>query len=377
MYLERIDEDNSRVGPCCNSGHRPVPNSELNFHTNPFLNQLRQENLAGQPSEACASCYRQERYTGNSLRISSINYYDDVDPNNDDLWSLDFNVDPICNAKCIICHHNLSSAILAEEIRFGLKKDMIIRTASSSRASRVIEDIDLSRLRRIYFNGGEPMLSDDPVRLLTKLRDMGRIDQVEMGFHSNGSTRPRPELIELMRQCRRLMVFFSIDGVGEQFEYIRNGLHWQSVLDTVDFVIGQDLPNLDLASSCSIGMHNVEYVESWHQWWWSYTTECIQRYRPTNLPRVFNTAQLVAGPLDLHHTSQSLKQHWLRLYEANYQDRVWASMVMGACRSPASGEEDEMVWLRHFQRLDQRRGNDWRQALPKLYESCKLVGIDV
>lgn len=376
MYLERIDENHSRVGPCCNSGHRPVPNSELDFHTNPFLNQLRQENLAGQPSEACASCYRQERYTGTSLRTSSIQYYDHLDATTDALWSLDFNVDPICNAKCVICHNNLSSLWLAEDIKFGLDRAMIIRTASSSRASRVIESIDLAQLERIYFNGGEPMLSDDPVRLLTKLRDMGRIGEVELGFHTNASIRPSDELVDLMRQCRRIMIFFSIDGVNEQFEYIRNPLTWSSVLDTVDFVIGQDLPNLDLGSSCSIGMHNVEYVESWHQWWWSYTTECIQRHRPTNLPRVFNTAQLVAGPLDLHHVPTELKQHWFQLYETNYQDRVWASMVIGACNTD-SPVDKQQHWLGHLRRLDQRRGNDWRQALPKLYESCKLVGIDV
>jgi hypothetical protein len=376
MYLERIDENHSRVGPCCNSGHQPTANSELDFHTNPFLAQLRQENLAGQPSSACESCYRQERYTGTSLRTSSIHYYDNVDANNNDLWSLDFNVDPICNARCVICHHNLSSAILAEEIKFGLKKDMIIRTASSSRASRVIDSVDLSRLRRIYFNGGEPMLSDDPIRLLQKLKDMGRIGEVEMGFHSNGSVKPRPELVDLMRQTRRLMIFFSIDATGEQFEYIRNGLEWQSVLDTVDFVVSQDLPNLSLGSSCSIGMHNIEYVNDWHEWWYAYTAECIQRHTPSNQPYVFNTAQLVNGPLDIHRVPEPLKQRWLDIYQKNYQDRVWADMAIGACQTPTT-EQDPMGWQAHLERLDQRRNLDWRQALPRLLESCKITGLAI
>lgn len=368
MYIERNNTENSLVGPCCNSIPEPVHNDQVSFDKNPLLLKLREENTKGLWSDACCGCENNERLGFRSYRTTMIEKVGII-PADRGLYRIDYNVDPICNSKCIICDPRHSSAWLQENERFG--KVDIIRTAASSKSNKIINDIDLSSLEYIYFNGGEPVLSTDPESILKKLKEISRLPEVSVALSMNGSLKPRPELVELLLQARTVDIVFSIDGVGEQFEYIRNPLKWNDVLGNIQYIIDLPIKNLVVSSSCAIGLHNVDYVEEWNTWWESYTSSLVSKHTRENPVTIYDTVQLVHGVLNIAKAPVGVKEQWLVDLEQS-KHRIWYPLVVGTIQESLDTSNPD--WMGFLDVLDSRRGNSWKQSLNKFYQRCVAAG---
>ena len=380
MYLERYTATHSKIAPCCAAvTDELTPNEHIDFNTNPFLIRLREENQQGSPSAECNVCYRNEHFTGHSLRTSLIDFYSHNFHLPTGLVNLDFNVDPICNAKCIICSQTHSSAWLAEDLKFGYHRNEIIRTLSSSRANTIVETIDLSNLQRIYFNGGEPVLSDDPIKLLSKLDEIERIGEVILGFNMNGSTPPTAEFVALMKKVKKVNVFFSIDGVGEQFEYIRNPLKWNDLLKTIEYIIGLDIKDLTVWSTYTVGVHNIDYINDWYTWWHHFTSQLVSKLPVTKLVKIDSIYQLCIGEFDIKDAPTSIKTQWID-YLQQFTDKPWYPLVIGAIKEPAD-QTRQPAWpanpmcIEKLNQLDLRRGNSWHHSLSRFYQRCIDAGL--
>lgn len=369
MYIERHDTDFTLIGPCCNSIHEKATNDQVSFESNPLLLKIREENRQGVWSNTCSSCARNEKFGFKSYRTAVVEDYKDKECSG--LIRLDYNVDPICNGKCIICSPYHSSAWRQEQEKF--KDIKVIRTAASSRSNKVIDNIDLSSLEYIYFNGGEPVLSTDPELILGKLKDIGRLSEVTVSFNMNGSTRPRRELVDLLQQAKEVDIMFSVDAVGEQFEYIRNPIKWDTVLDTIRYVANLPIKKLRIGSSCAIGLHNVDYVEEWHSWWDEYTTELVNNNSRTSPLDVVDVVQLVHGELAISHAPKVVKEQWLGMLEQS-KHRSWYPLVVGAIQESLNNTTNRS-WVNYLDKLDHRRNNSWKLSLNKFYQRCITSGI--
>lgn len=359
MYVERKDSDSVAVAPCCAAQSQLFSNQDLNFAVNPFLQRLRDENSKGIASAECRTCWDQERYTGRSLRLSSIELYKQWQPTAG-LLNLDWNVEPICNAKCIICSNYHSSAWLAEDQKFGGKDYPIYRTAAGSRSNDIIDQLDLSTVQRVYFNGGEPVLSQDPIKILARLQQEQRLDQVDVSFNMNGSKMPSEQMIALLKQAKHVTVYFSIDGIEEKFEYIRNPLSWQDLQINVKKIL--DLGVNNVCMSTALGIHNLQIAQEIEDWWNDFTNPYSTSIK------IFNTYQLVTGTLGINTASTAMKQQLLsELSPARSAEQFGIN-----CLSTAQGNDSWLSWLEH---LDQRRGLDWRKVLPKLHQSALAAGV--
>jgi len=372
MYIERYNATQVKIAPCCCATAELTTNEYIDFNTNPFLIRLREENRQGKPSTECNTCYRNEQLSGRSLRIGLIHSYNDKFFQPTGLVNLDFNVEPICNAKCIICVEDNSSTWLAENLKFGYIKQGLSRTAASSKANTIVETVDLSNLQRIYFNGGEPVLSKEPIKLLTKLKEIGRIGKVELAFNMNGSTPPSAEFVDLIKQVKQVHVFFSIDGVGEQFEYIRNPLKWNDLLENVEYIIGLDIKDLTVYSSYTVGLHNVDYINDCHTWWHDFTTQLVSKLPENNSVKIRTYQQLCVGELDIKHAPALIKTQWVD-YLLQFKDKPWYPLVIGAIKD--STTEQNYQWIEKLDHLDMRRGNSWHESLSRFYQRCIDAGV--
>lgn len=361
MYVERRDAETAVVAPCCAAQGQPCSNDQVNFDTNPFLLRLRQENLAGIASKECAVCWNQEKYTGRSLRTSSIEFYRQPDLSRPGLLNLDWNVEPICNAKCIICSNYHSSSWLAEDQKFSDASFPISRNAATARSNDIIDNIDFDSIHRVYFNGGEPVLSQDPVKILTKLDQIGKLETTTVGFNMNGSCMPNAELISLLKKSRSVTVYFSIDGVGNQFEYIRHPLSWSTVTENIEKIIHLNFDSVVMTTA--LGIHNIHLAQETEDWWLEFTGRFQTR------TKFENTYQLVMGLLAVDSASEQLKQQ-LRT-EFNNTNSSVNQLILNSLGSTSGSDR----WLEWLQKLDQRRSLDWRQALPKLYTSACQAGV--
>jgi hypothetical protein len=364
MYVERHSADTSLVAPCCAATGQVVNNSQANFDTNPLLLKLREENQAGVASKECSTCWDQEKYTGRSLRTSSIEYYHDslhAPYQVSGLQQLDWNVEPICNAKCIICSSYHSSAWAAEDQKFDPDYALPIRTASRARSNSIIDAIDFSTLKRVYFNGGEPVLSQDPELILQRLADSGSLETTQIAFNMNGSCMPSDQMIALLKQAARVNVFFSIDGTEQQFEYIRYPLKWNTVKDNIDKIMQLGVNEVCMATS--LGIHNLHIAQRTQDWWHNFT----KNYRGQII--INNTYQLVGGLLSINSASDALKHQLLKDFE-NAAGPV--GELITNCLSACTGNDQ---WIDRLHQLDNRRGLNWQQTLPELYRATQLAGV--
>ena len=365
MYVERHSADTSLVAPCCAATGELVNNSQVNFDTNPLLLRLRNENQAGIASKECKVCWDQEKYTNRSLRTSSIEYYANLQtvpyqvsgPQN-----LDWNVEPICNAKCIICSSYHSSAWAAENQKFNPGFALPIRTARAANRNNIIDTIDFSTVKRVYFNGGEPVLSQDPELILQRLLDSGRLENTHIAFNMNGSCMPSDRMIALLKQAAYVAVFFSIDGTQQQFEYIRYPLNWNTVNINIDKImqLGFD----EIVMTTALGIHNLHIAQHTENWWHDFT----KSYREQIV--INNTYQLVIGTLNISSASNALKYQLLKDFE-NITGPVGEMITnyLSAC----AGDDQWINWLDN---LDSRRSLSWRQTFPELYQAVQRAGIE-
>jgi hypothetical protein len=364
MYVERHSTDTSLVAPCCAATGELVDNSQVNFDTNPLLLRLREENQAGIASKECKVCWDKEKYTGRSLRTSSLEKYvgsQQTSYQTSGLQNLDWNVGPICNAKCIMCSSYHSSAWAAEDQKFIPKAALPVRTAS--RHNSIIDTVDFSKIKRVYFNGGEPVLSQDPELILQKLSDSGSLEHTQVGFHMNGSYMPSKNLIALLKRAERVTVFFSIDGTGQQFEYIRYPLKWELVKSNIDQILQMGFD--EICMSIALGIHNIHIAQHTEDWWNDFT----KSYRDQMY--IQNTYQLVIGPLSINSANNALKDQLLLDFQ-NTSGNV--SELITNCLSSCTGDNQWINWL---DMLDRRRSLSWRQTFPELYLSVQRANSQV
>ena len=364
MYVERHSADTSLVAPCCAATGQVVNNSQVNFDTNPLLLRLRAENQAGIASKECGVCWDQEKYTGRSLRTSSLEKYADSKHTPyqiSGLQNLDWNVEPICNAKCVICSSYHSSAWAAEDQKFDPRSALPIRTASSAKRNSIIDTIDFSTTKRVYFNGGEPVLSQDLELILQRLADSGNLENTQVAFNMNGSCMPSDRMINLLKQAAHVTVFFSIDGTEQQFEYIRYPLKWEAVKTNIDKIM--QIGVNDVCMTTALGIHNLHIAQHTQDWWLDFT----KSYR--DQIGINNTYQLVVGTLSINLASEPLRNQLLKDFE-NATGPV--GELITNCLSDCIGNDQWINWL---DRLDQRRSLNWKTALPELYQSARLAGV--
>lgn len=361
IYIEKFPGDQAKVSACC-VNTSDAPKNHINFQTDPYLSDQRRRIQAGEAISSCDYCWRQESQGTHSLRRMSNEYIKSSDPYRVELLGIDYNVEPICNAKCIMCDSYFSSAWAAEDRKHGLPPGR--RDFGTIHRSAVELDLDLTRLERIYFNGGEPLLSEDMPRMLRKIRDaQGGLRNVHISLNTNGSVKPSDEILELWRQTDSLTINFSIDGRGEAFEYIRNPLIWSQVENNlVDLASSSIISNhagYRVDVGCTVGIHNVLEVADLQRW--------FQRMKQ-QLPCLHTLSiHPCQGVLGFDYVSAAMAKE---IDDLLPQDEIGARM---RAWMNSSQQKDDSAWIRHLQSIDARRGLDWRRALPGLADTLAKI----
>ena len=356
MYVEKISQDKVKISACCVNDLGPETNI-IDFDNDLHLQSQRELVRSHQSVPGCGRCNNNP--TTYTLRDSAISHFQEtpVDLTQPRLTKLDWNVDPICNARCIQCSSHFSSAWAAEDVAHG--KIIDVRLTNSTRHNSVAESIDVSQLTSIYFNGGEPMLSKEPSEFLRRIEQTGNISALNLSFNTNGSIRPSAEFMELAAKCGSVVVNFSIDATGPAFEYIRNPLNWETVEQNICWWNEQDIPNIKFNIACVLGTFNIDIAEDTYDWY----KNMSQTYKKMN----GFTIQPCYGILALDYTSTKLKQIWAEKYTGdNYIHSTIRSMLE---KSPSA--QDNTSWQQRLKLIDNRRNLDWTTCLPKLHEALK------
>jgi len=194
------------------------------------------------------------------------------------LMFLDLKLGNICNLKCRICGSWSSSTFAAEELQW-LRRDEdrknnhhyhMLRAGAWPRENPTFwSEIDqvVDHIQYIEFTGGEPFMIQEHFDLLQGLVDRGLAGRIEIHYNTNGTQ--WPEYAEAVWQhFKTVEIAFSIDDVGDRFEYQRTNAVWSEVCANIErFREMRDRnPNIRLQVCTTVNVFNVYYIEDVANW---------------------------------------------------------------------------------------------------------------
>ena len=281
------------VRPCCLADDEICDNAGNKFQLNTadfssiqnsdHMRGLRQQFLDGKQPQTCRKCWNEERSGRTSKRMHTLDRLKHLLPDQDwtadakPLMFLDLKLGNICNLKCRICGSWSSSQFATEELSF-LPRDeqkqshayQMLRAGAWPRENQQFwQQIDavLTDIRYIEFTGGEPFMIDQHFEMLQGMVDRGIAHQVEIHYNTNGTQYPE-QAEHIWKHFKTVEIAFSLDDVGERFEYQRSNAVWTEVCANLDRF--RDLkeihPNIELQVCTTVNVFNVRYLGDIAQW---------------------------------------------------------------------------------------------------------------
>jgi MoaA/NifB/PqqE/SkfB family radical SAM enzyme len=191
---------------------------------------------------------------------------------------LDLKLGNICNLKCRICGSWSSSTFATEELQWLRHNEdrknnhhyRMLRAGAWPRENPTFwAEIDrvVDQIQYIEFTGGEPFMIQEHFDLLQGLVDRGIAGQIEIHYNTNGTQWPE-HAEAIWKHFKTVEIAFSIDDVGDRFEYQRTNAVWSEVCANIELfrAIRDRNPNIRLQVCTTVNVFNVYYIEEVANW---------------------------------------------------------------------------------------------------------------
>lgn len=198
---------------------------------------------------ACSECYIREQAGSYSPRLESLVSPAFRDVVNDAVVKLEIQIDRDCNAACLICGPWNSSTWEKYNSKIGTRLGFAPMELTDTDADTLVQIAKLKKIlsldqtNNIRFLGGEPLRNDHHVSLLS---EVAHPENITLNYTTNGSYRPSIELLDFWKRFKRVNLTFSIDGVGEHFNYLRWPLQWHQVESNIEYIVKHGQENIHL-----------------------------------------------------------------------------------------------------------------------------------
>ena len=170
------------------------------------MQDLRFRMINGEYLDGCRYCYHLESLGLMSLR-QSINSCHESKPISN-LKEIEIYPSNECNFRCTICNSSASSM---------WEKAPLQQTDENPKKTYLLDG--LNDLDLITISGGEPMLMKDYSGDFFKDRSAKLFTMA-----TNNSIFPKNEFFDFVNRCDDVLIYLSLDGVGDVGEFCRKGL---------------------------------------------------------------------------------------------------------------------------------------------------------
>ena len=339
----RIPDDTNTVffTPCCVYD----VNESKPFHPSLFKRERKKFVEATDFLPGCSRCKMEEITHGNSQRTrANKEIPEDIGT---DIYKLELVLDTTCNAACIQCG-SISSSLWRKEIA-----EASGNTKASSKLQdpvqiddhiKVIkESIDFHKIKKIHFWGGEPLITDTHLKILREVKDP---ETIRLQYTTNGSTFPDKEVWDILKNFQDITFNISVDGIGDQFSYIRWPLGWNKVeKNLISFRDNSSLNCRFLINFCVMPI-NLLYFPDFNNW--------VQDNAKNMLGTHKNRIHFIRGEgnLDLAYTPLKLRK---RIWDEFGEDHTISKMLKEI------GYLEYKPMIEHLDRWDTKRRLQWRE----------------
>jgi len=265
-----------RAKPCCLYDERsPVGN----FNTDsldaiwhgPKIKDLRSEFLTGNKPKGCQQCWDTEDSGLKSKRLQDNERFQHLfDRIGNDILPpayYDLKLGTICNIKCRICS-SFSSFKWADDEKklYGEVLNPNLQSFWVQDNSPVWKDLEsvIEHMEYLDFTGGEPFLIKRHVQLLEKCVEQGYAKNISIHYNTNGTIKPTKKMLDIWKHFKWVEVMFSIDGIGDHFNYQRHPADWKVAEENFNFVKGHDYIHTSVCHTVNI--FNVLYLDRFKKW---------------------------------------------------------------------------------------------------------------
>ena len=345
IFVDHYNHDHVRVAPCCQSTSAIEPIANFDFTTSKYLNNLREKFSLGEKPAACARCWEAEDLGNESRRQGAIKFFKLNEPTDQIiLESIDHSSTWACNSACVMCNPTLSS-MWATELNLS-RDDLAAIGRSFQKKNTFFDNLDLGNIKKIHFNGGEPMLNNDQIKLLEQVD----LSNTTVSYNTNGTVYPDHKIIDIWKKSKLVKLFFSIDATEAAFEYIRYPGKWESVVSNI-LTMKQQLPsNVMFGFNVTVGSYNLLELSAVYQWF----ADNILTNRE-NDPSDF--CWQLAYNYNVNLLPQYIKQQAIQELKSIEQYQGLVNLL-----EDTNSTVDD-TWIKKLTTIDQRRQTDWKKSL--------------
>lgn len=328
----------------------------------------------------CEDCYAVEQSGSNhSRRLFSTEQHGLS--NKTDLRLLDLKLGNTCNLACRACYPEISSKwvnefFVAFEQPKGVIKDDYLKRWSRIKTSYA-EDNDslwndlkqqIPNIKYIDIYGGEPFLTKRLWEILKHSVDNGYSQNQDLHINTNG-TIWNENYIKILKAFNDVQLDLSIDALGEQADYIRYGLPWETVASSAKkYSELRNESNINVGVCITVGVYNV--------------------YRLAEITRDIRDEFALSSFYNLihypkHSCIQTMPDEYKQLVRSNIEKGIrefdlsefqvaGLERVLNFMDQPLmdKGEDSRDLYWNLFidftQRLDEVRDQDCKQVFPEL-----------
>lgn len=288
--------------------------AEMQSH--PIVTRIKDEMLAGKKPKECWRCWQKEAHGAPSLRHTLNNRYAEYNPTSEEFdpeliipQNLEIVLGNLCQLRCVMCHPSRSRKV-ENTFKYIMIKDMrdsyegLVSTLPPEFDTSWVEDEQLwesiadqgKEARRIYLNGGEPLLAKHHEKVLEKLIASGKAKDTELIYSTNGFLL-EDEHMALWQEFKQVNIALSIDDLDDRNHFIRNPSNWVKLMESVDKVVEwqKDPKNKEIYIGiwCAINMLSFAYLPDYLEFFATkYPSIVIKGWRAIQTPEYLNPGNL-------------------------------------------------------------------------------------
>ena len=233
------------------------------------LKQQIENNL---PVPGCERCYKDEAFGLKSRRLGSQQLYEEYIKDTEiDLsgpQGIDYSVGNLCNLKCVICGPTNSTSWISDYQQLNPSKPVHMFKHKKDKQIVVKDAAQLDQIKNIHFHGGgEPLISKSHIQLLKLIKDRKGLGDVRVFYNTNGTVRVDQEILDLWEECNLIELYFSIDDIGERFDYQRTNASWPKLVENLCWFYKEMPHNHMFKINCTWGYLNFYYLDELMAWY--------------------------------------------------------------------------------------------------------------
>jgi organic radical activating enzyme len=198
-----------------------------------YLNQVRQSFKENKQHPGCSVCWQHENKSQPSLRTKSQKEYKllRVTDSSNKIVNLEIQLGNLCNLKCLMCNENESSAILAENIQLKINQHNQKDFRWSNTGFDNLKEMIMDGPQVINVRGGEPLYNKELLTLIEEIPE--HICSNTLLHITTNATQWSKRWQAALEKFRIIRFMFSVDAVGELYEYIRFPGHWNTTCNNI------------------------------------------------------------------------------------------------------------------------------------------------